>query len=443
MFAPETYARRRRAFMDRIGPQAVAVLPAAPMAIRSNDVDYVYRPENDLLYLTGFSEPEAVAVLAPGHPKGEEFALFVRPRDPERETWTGRRAGVEGAATTYGAQAAYPIAELDAKIDDYAIGRRDLYYVFGRDALFNQRVIGWLQRWRQTRSRSGSGPTVVHDLGETLHELRLVKSADEVACMRRAIAIAAAAHHAAMRGATVGMFEYEIEALLDYTFRQHGASGPAYPSIVAAGENATILHYTTNDRALRDGDLLLIDAGAEYQGYCADITRTFPISGPFSPAQRAIYDLVLEAQQAAIETVRPGVRVDEPHTCAVGVLVDGLLRLGLLAGDREAIIKEEKYKPFYMHRTGHWLGMDVHDVGAYRHGAEARVLEPGMVLTVEPGLYVAADCDAAAAAYRGIGIRIEDDVLVTADGHEVLSAAVPKAPDELEALRQEMLERPV
>jgi Xaa-Pro aminopeptidase len=361
--------------------------------------------------------------------------MFVRPRDPERETWTGRRAGVEGAIELYGAQAAYPIDQLDAKINDY-VGERDhLYYVFGRDAALNQRVTSWLQRWRQMRPRSGTGPMATLDPGEIVHEMRLVKSDEELDRMRRAIAIAAEGHDAALRTARDTMYEYEIEALLDYTFRRHGGSGPAYPSIVAAGDNATILHYTTNDRRLAAGELLLIDAGAEYAGYCADVTRTFPVGSRFSAAQRAIYDLVLQAQLAAIDVIRPGARVDEPHARAVEVLVDGMLRLGLLTGDRQESISKELYKPFYMHRTGHWLGMDVHDVGKYKLEGAARVLEPGMVLTVEPGMYIASGCDTVDAQYRGIGVRIEDDVLVTPAGREVLSAAIPKDPVELEALR--------
>jgi Xaa-Pro aminopeptidase len=422
--------------MDRLGPDAAAVFVAAPVSVRSHDVDYPYRQHNDFLYLTGFVEPEAVALFLPGHPK-EEFILFVRPRDPERETWTGRRAGVEGAVSAYGAQAAYTIDKLDEKIGEY-VGERDhLYYTFGRDAAFNQRVLGWMQQWQMLRPRSGKGPMAVLDPAEIVHEMRLIKSADELACLRRAIAIATAGHHAAMRNARAGAHEYEIEALLDYTFRRMGATGPAYPSIVAAGANATILHYTTNDQQLSNEDLLLIDAGAEYAGYCSDITRTFPVGGRFSAPQRAIYDLVLRAQLAAIDTVRPGARIDEPHARAIEVLVDGLLAFGLLSGDRQEIITKEEYRPFFMHRTSHWLGMDVHDVGKYKLEGNARVLEPGMVLTVEPGLYIAPDRTAVDSRYLGIGVRIEDDVLVTAGGHEVLSAAIPKQPADIEALRRE------
>jgi Xaa-Pro aminopeptidase len=432
LLPPEVTARRRRAVMDRIGVNAAALIPAAPPAVRSNDVEHRYRQDNDFLYLTGFPEPEAVCLLLPGHPT-EEYVLFVRPRDPERETWTGRRAGVEGARQDYGAQGAYPIDKLDEKIGEYVSERDYLYYAFGRDAALNNRVVAWLRQWQQLRPRSGKGPTAVLDPGEIVHEMRLIKDEHEIAQLRTAIDIAAKGHRAAMAAAGDGVHEYEIEALLDYTFRRLGGSGPAYPSIVAAGANATFLHYTTNDRQVRAGELLLIDAGAEFNGYCADVTRTFPVGGRFTPEQRAVYDVVLQAQQAAITVVHPGVAVDEPHARAVEVLVDGLLSLGILAGNRQEIIERGLYRPFYMHRTSHWLGLDVHDVGKYKTEGGARILEPGMVLTVEPGLYIAAEHPDVDSRFRGIGVRIEDDVLVTAAGNEVLSAAVPKQPDDLEA----------
>jgi Xaa-Pro aminopeptidase len=433
-FSPALFARRRRALMDRLGPDAAAVFPAAPIAVRSNDVEFPYRQDNDFLYLTGFTEPEAVCLLLPGHPK-EEFVLFVRPRDPERETWTGRRAGVEGATSTYAAQMAYTIDKLDEKIGEYVSERERLYYGFARDPAFSQRVLGWMRQWQLLRPRSGKGPMALLDPSEILHEMRLTKSEEEIGYLRKAVAIAADAHLAAMRTVRDGLYEYEIEALLEYTFRKLGGSGPAYPPIVAAGANATILHYTTNDQPLRAGELLLIDAGAEFEGYCSDITRTFPIGRGFSDAQRAIYDLVLAAQLAAIEVIRPGARVEDPHRRALDVLVDGLLALGILRGDRQEIISKELYRPFYMHRTSHWLGMDVHDVGKYKLNGNSRLLEPGMVLTVEPGVYIAPDCADADAQYRGIGVRIEDDVLVTPSGHEVLSSAIPKQPADIEALR--------
>jgi Xaa-Pro aminopeptidase len=430
----ETYSRRRRAVLDRLGPRAAAIVPSAPVSTRSNDVEYPYRPDNDFLYLTGFREPEAVCLLVPGHPKGE-FVLFVRPRDRERETWTGRRSGVEGAVAEYGADQAYGVQELDKVVGEYVADREHLYYCFGRDAELNERVTRWLQQWRQGRPRTGKGPIGLLDPGAILHEMRLIKTDEELGEMRRAAAIARSAHQAAIEAVRPGMFEYEIEAVLDYTFRRHGASGPAYPSIVAAGTNATILHYTENDQRIGADDLLLIDAGAEYRGYCSDVTRTFPAGPRFSPAQRRIYEIVLRAQLAAIDVVRPGVAVNAPHQRAVEVLVDGLLEIGLLQGDAADIIANEKYRPYYMHRTSHWLGMDVHDVGSYKAGDDFRTLEPGMVLTVEPGLYIAADGEDAEPRFRGIGVRIEDDVLVTAAGHEVLSAGIPKAVDEIEAIR--------
>jgi Xaa-Pro aminopeptidase len=432
--SPETYAKRRRAVMDRIGNQAAAIIPSAPISTRSNDVEYPYRADNDFLYLTGFREPEAVCVLAPGHPKGE-FVLFVRPRDRERETWTGRRCGIEGALGDYRASQAHAIQELEKFIGEYVADREHLYYSFGRDGAFNDRVTRWLQQWRQGRPRTGKGPLGLLDPSEFLHEMRLIKSEEEIAEMRQAAAIARRGHVAALESVRPGMFEYEIEAILDYTFRRHGASGPAYPSIVAAGANATVLHYTENDRVIGTDDLLLIDAGAEYRGYCSDVTRTFPAGPRFSPAQRKIYDIVLRAQLEGIERVRPGVAVDAPHQGAVEVLVEGLLEVGLLTGDASDIIANEKYRAYYMHRTSHWLGMDVHDVGRYKLDDASRVLEPGMVLTVEPGLYVAADAEEADPQFRGIGVRIEDDVLVTATGHEVLSADIPKDPAEIEDVR--------
>lgn len=434
----DAFAQRRRAFMERIGPGAAAVIPSAPVALRSYDVEYPYWQDSDFLYLTGFPEPEAVCLLLPGHPQSE-YVLFVRPRDPERETWTGRRVGVEGARTEYGATMAYPIGSLDEQIGALVSERDRLYYRTGRDAAFDRRVLAWMQQWQLTRPRSGTGPAALLDPAEILHEMRSAKDDSEVDHIRKAIAISAEAHRAAMHAARAGTYEYEVEALVDYTFRRLAATGPAYPTIVASGQNSTILHYTTATAQLQTGDLLLIDAGAKYAGYCADVTRTFPVAGRFSPAQRALYEVVLAAQAAGIEAIRPGAHHDDIHKCAVEVLVDGLLSLRLLEGDRQEILEKELYRPFYMHRTSHWLGMDVHDVGLYKHQGRSRVLEPGMVMTVEPGLYFAPDRTGVDPQYLGIGIRIEDDVLVTADGHEVLSADVPKLPGEIERLRREAL----
>ena len=423
----EVFAARRRRFLDRLGSGAAAILHAAPHPLRSHDVEHRYRPDSDLYYLTGFPEPEAVALFLPGHPK-EEFVLFVRPRDPERETWTGYRAGVDGAIASYGADMAYPVEKLAEEGKKYLAEREQLYFSTGRDEAFGRTLLEWFGQWMVTRPRAGGGPHALVDAGHILHELRLFKSAEELALLRQAIAVTAEAHAAAMQQRRPGGSEQEIEALLEYLFRRGGGIGPAYPSIVASGRNSTILHYTENNRQLVDGDLLLIDAGAEYDYYCADITRTYPIGSRFSPTQRALFDVVLQAQLVAIEAVAPGVRFDEVHAAALRVLVQGLLEHGLLVGTEEEVIEKELYKPFYMHRTSHWLGMDVHDVGNYKVDGQSRLLEPGMVLTVEPGLYVSPSNEEVAPQWLGIGIRIEDDVLVTPGGREVLSAAIPKLP---------------
>jgi Xaa-Pro aminopeptidase len=426
------YAERRRAFMSKM-ERGVAIFRAAPVSIRSHDVDYPYRQDNDLLYLTGFAEPEATCVLAPG----TEFpcTMFVRPRATDKEIWTGLRAGVDGAKNVYRADAAYPIEELTERLPKLIEHAPVLYFAPGRDTAFNQRMMDLFAWARDNRARSGAGPRGILDPGTILHEMRLFKGAEEIAAMERAVAIAAEGHTAAMMATRSGLFEYEIEALIDYTFRRRGAAGPAYPSIVASGPNATILHYIANNRRMDDGDLLLVDAGAEWGGYCADVTRTFPVGQRFSDRQRALYDVVLESQEAAIAAVKPDVAVDAPHQKALEVLVDGLLAHGLLEGTRDAAIESGSYRPFFMHRTSHWLGMDVHDVGVYHLGDGPRALAPGMVLTIEPGLYVPPDLDTVDAGWRGIGIRIEDDVLVTEDGGRVLSAAVPKTVAAIEALR--------
>jgi Xaa-Pro aminopeptidase len=432
----EVFERRRRRFMKAIGDGAAAVFAAAPERIRSNDVEHRYRQNSDFHYLTGFPEPGAVCLLLPGHPK-DEFVLFVRPCDPERETWTGRRFGVDGAMESFGAAMAYPIERLDEMVEQY-LGERDrMYCVLERDEAFNRRVLGWLRQLQTKRPRTGSGPTALLDGRQILHEMRLHKEDEEIEAMRRAVAITTEAHVGAMRGARAGRAEYEIEAEMEHVFRAGGASGPAYPSIVASGPNATILHYTSNDRVMKEADLLLVDAGAEYDGYCADVTRTFPVARRFAGRGRALYDTVLAAQAAAIECVRPGVPFDDVHQRAVTVLIEGLIASGLLQGSVAEIRDKELYKPFYMHRTSHWLGLDVHDAGDYRRGGVSRVLEAGMVLTVEPGLYVGEHIEDVGAEWRGLGVRIEDDVVVTADGHEVLSAAVPKEVADVEALRGE------
>ena len=433
-----SYAERRQAFAEQMG-EGVAIIPAAPQATRSNDVEYRYRQDNDLLYLTGFTEPDCLCVLSPQHER-ERFILFVQPRDREKETWTGRRHGVDGAREVFGADAAYTIDQVREVLPEHLASTDKVYFAPGRDERVNALVRELIDGSRSGRARTGRGVVSLVDPGAILHEMRLCKSAGELDLMRKAVAASARAHAAAMGQARDGTFEYELEALLEYHFRAAGGSGPAYPSIVASGANATILHYTQNDRRMKDGDLVLIDAGAEFDGYCSDVTRTFPVGEGYSPPQRRIYEIVLRAQNEGIAAVRPGASMEEIHRRATEVLVDGLIDIGLLAGEAGDVIEKGDHTRFYMHRTGHWLGLDVHDVGRYRVDGASRPLEPGMVLTVEPGLYVAEDLEDVG-GYRGIGVRIEDDVLVTEGGHKVLSAAIPKEVDEIEAIRRDALTR--
>lgn len=418
--------------MDAMGT-GVAIFPASPVRIRSNDSDYKYRPDSDLFYLTGFAEPEAIAVFAPEHPE-HKFVLFVRPRDPEREVWDGKRAGVEGAVAEFEADAAFTIDEFDEKIFDYLDGRKQLFYRLGLDEDFDLRIIRLLNRYRTSRKAKAPGPAMIVDPSEIVHEMRLLKTEEDLALMRRAAEISAEAHRAAMAAARPGMFEYELEALVEYTFRKNGATGPSYTTIVGSGPNATVLHYIENSRRIGENDLVLIDAGAEYAYYAADITRTWPVSGRFTDEQRAIYEIVLEAQEGAIAMSKPGVTMQEIHDFCVRTIAEGLVRLGLVEGPVNKAIEEGRYKKFYMHKTGHYLGMDVHDVGRYREGEEWRALAAGMVMTVEPGIYIAEDCEEVDERWRGIGVRIEDDVLVTESGYDVLTAGVPKRVEELERL---------
>jgi len=409
----------------------VAVFPAAPVAIRNNDVEHEYRQDSDLHYLTGFDEPESVLVMSTEHPQ-HKTVLFVRPRDPEREVWDGARAGVDGAVQDFGADAAFPISELPAKLPEYLENHEKLLYRFGRDRVFDDKMVAALDATRMRARRGVTCPTQMIDPAALLHEMRLFKSKEEIEAMQRASAITRDAHLGAMRLAKPGRYEYEVEALLRETFRKNGSERPAYSPIVGAGINATVLHYTSNTKRIEEGDLLLVDAGCEYNYYASDVTRTYPVSGKFSEAQRAIYQLVLDSQLAAIAGTRPGVTLEDVHKIALDVIVDGLIRLGLLTGDRQKIMDEHLYRPFFMHRTSHWLGMDVHDVGAYFRSKKARPLQAGMVITVEPGIYIAASNAAVPAPYRGIGVRIEDDILVTPEGNLNLTADIPKTVSELE-----------
>ncbi|TMA44295.1 MAG: M24 family metallopeptidase [Deltaproteobacteria bacterium] len=425
-------AGRRARIMEAMGG-GVLLLAAAPERVRTGDVLYPYRQDSDFDYVTGFPEPEAVAVIAPDAP--QRYLLFVRPRDPERELWVGHRAGPEGAVERYGADAAHALDDLEKVLAPLLEKAPHVYHTVLRDDPLAGRLLGVIRRAQAGRPRAGSGPTAIREPGEILHEMRLHKDAGELARIRQAIAIACEAHREAMRTARPGMSEFEVEALIDFTFRRRGATGPAYASIVAGGPNATVLHYTQNDRPLAAPELLLIDAGAEYAGYCADVTRTWPIERRYDGAQRELYDAVLAAQLAAIAAVRPGATLEELHHKAVRVLVEALLSLRLLGGSIDEALEKETYRRFYMHRTSHWLGRDVHDVGVYANDGKPRPLEPRMVFTVEPGLYIPADAEDVPEAFRGIGIRIEDDVLVTETGAEVLSAAAPKQVAEVEALR--------
>ena len=421
-----------REFMRRMQGNSVAIIPAAREATRSNDTHYRFRQDSDFFYLTGFEEPDAIAVVKPGETHG--YVLFVRPRDPEREIWDGRRAGVEGAKSEFGAGEAFPIDEFDSKLTEILDGAEVMYYRLGVNPGLDDKIIREIARMRSLNRKPIHPPQTIIDPATIIHELRVVKSPEELEIMQRAADIAAEAHCEAMKAVRAGMREYEIEALIEQVFRRHGSAGPAYTSIVGAGPNATVLHYINNDGELRDGELLLLDAGAEYKGYASDITRTFPINGRYSPAQREIYDLVLKAQMSCVEMVRPGVTHDQLKQHSIEVLTEGMVELGLLKGDPEQLIKDKKYEKFYMHGLGHMLGIDVHDVGRYYYGNESRALEPGVVMTVEPGVYIAADAKDVPEKYLGIGVRIEDDVLCTSNGPKVLTTKVPKQAEEIEAL---------
>jgi Xaa-Pro aminopeptidase len=416
-----------------MGDDAVAILPAALVRMRNRDAEFQFRQDSDFHYITGFDEPEAVAVLVPGREHGE-YILFCRENDPEMETWNGPRAGQEGAVEQYSADDSFPIDDIDDILPGLLENKERVFYTMGTLPDFDQRLIGWVNRLRK-QSRAG-----IHTPGEFValdhfvHDMRLYKSSAEIKAMRQAAKISSKAHVRAMQACKPGMMEYQLEADLLHTFMQGGARSPAYSSIVGSGSNGCILHYIENTAKMKDGDLVLIDAGAEYDCYAADISRTFPVNGKYSRCQRDLYEIVLQAQYAAIEQVKPGNHWNDPHEAAVKVITQGLKDLGILKGSMKTLLKNESYKPYYMHRTGHWLGMDVHDVGDYKVDTEWRVLEPGMVLTVEPGLYIAGGHKGVAKKWWDIGIRIEDDVLVTKDGYEVLTADVPKEPDEIETL---------
>ena len=428
----EEYRRRRAELMALMGSGGVAVLAAAPEQVRNRDVHYPYRQDSDFYYLTGFAEPDAVLVLAPGRDQGE-FILFNRERDPAREVWDGPRAGQDGACDDYGADDAFPIDDIDEILPGLLEGRQKVFGNLGQNPDMDQMLFSWVNQIR-ARSRLGvRAPDEFVSLEHLLHEMRLIKSAAELAQMRSAAVVAAEAHRRAMQVCRPGLFEYQVEAEFHAIFRRHGGEH-AYPPIVGGGRNGCILHYIDNRAELQDGDLLLIDAGCELDCYASDITRTFPVNGRFTGEQRAVYEIVLAAQQAAIDATRAGDHWNLPHEEALKVLVRGLVDLGLLNGDVDGLIEQEAYRPFYMHRTGHWLGMDVHDVGDYKVDGHWRELEPGMVVTVEPGLYIADSIPEVPERWHNIGVRIEDDVVVGRDRPEVITDAVPKAIADIEAL---------
>jgi len=435
-FDPLLHARRREAIasaMRRRGGGAM-LLPAAEERMRNADNEYVFRQDSDFLYLTGLEEPQGCALLFAGEEgAAPRLVLFVRPRDPAREIWTGFRAGVEGAVATYGAAEAFPVEELEGRLPGLLDGIGSLWFRVGHDAEWDERVARALRDLRARARQGAHAPHQIIDPATVVHEQRLSKSPEELALLRKAAEITAEGHLGAMRDGLPGRREFQVQAEIEYAFRRRGGNGPGYGTIVAAGANSCILHYRAGDAPLRDGDVCLVDAGGEYGWYTADVTRTFPVSGSFSNQQRALYEVVLEAQKAAIDAVRPGATIDGLHDLVVRRLTEGMIALGLLAGTAEERIADQAYRKYYMHRTSHFLGLDVHDAGDYYPDRRSRALEPGMVITVEPGLYVASDDASAPEGLRGVGVRIEDDILVTADGREILTEAVPKEVRDVEA----------
>jgi Xaa-Pro aminopeptidase len=427
------YAKRRKTLMQKIGPDGIVILSSAPELLRNGDAVYAYRQNSDFYYLTGFDEPESVLVLAPKRKDGE-FILFNRVRDRDHEIWDGPRAGQEGAIKTFKADQAFPIHELNKMLPELLAGRETIHYTLGKNREFDKTL---LQAVNQARSKVRSGiqaPTTFIDIAPSLHEMRLFKSAAEIAVMQKAVDITEKAHVRAMQVCKPGMNEYQLEAEILYEFQRHGARFPAYNSIVGAGRHSCILHYVHNNQKIANGDVVLIDAGAEYQNYAADITRTFPANGKFSGEQKAIYELVLASQLAAIKSIKPGASWTKAQDVIVKIITQGLIDLKILKGNLDTLIEKQAYFPFYMHRSGHWLGLDVHDVGRYRIDKKWRNLQPGMMLTVEPGIYISADTPHVPARWHNIGVRIEDNVLVTKEGCRVLSQAIPKTVKDIEAI---------
>ena len=432
MISKAEFARRRKRLMTMMGPDSIAILPSAKEVVRSRDTHFNFRQDSDFHYLCGFNEPESVLILIPGRKHGD-YIMFNRERDLKQETWHGRREGQQGVIDNYAAEDAFPIDDIDDILPGLLEGRERIYCAIGGDKEFDEQILSWLNALRgKMRGTAPHGEII--DIRHYLHDMRLYKSRSEISLMRKAAVISAKAHKRAMQKTVPGGNENQIEAELLHEFALGGARYPAYNSIVASGDNACILHYVENQDQLNDGELLMIDAGAEYELYAADISRTFPINGKFTKDQKVIYNWVLKAQLAAIETIKPGAHWNAPHEAAVKVLTKALIAMGVLKGTLNSLLKKEAYKPFYMHKTGHWLGLDVHDVGDYQVGGVPRVLEPGMVLTVEPGLYIPKASKKVPKRWKGMGVRIEDDVLVTKDGYDVLTKDTPKLISDIESL---------
>ncbi len=427
------HQRRRNKLMELMGENSIAIIPSAHEICRSRDTDFSFRQDSDFWYLSGFNEPDSVLVLSPNRKHGD-YVLFNRERDLDTETWHGRRFGQQGAVQNFAVDDAFPIDDIDDILPGLMEGKNKIFYALGANNHFDEQVMNWLNSLRKTVHQGELPIGELIDVRHLLHDMRLFKSASEIKLMRYAAEVSTKAHKRAMTLSKAGMWEWEIEAELKYSMARSGCRFEAYNSIVAGGDNACILHYTENQHKLKAKDLLLIDAGGEYQGYASDITRTFPVNGKFSRAQKKLYALVLKAQHAAIAEVYPGSDWSKPHQAAVAVLTEGMIKLGILKGKLFTLLKKQSYKKYYMHKTGHWLGLDVHDVGDYQIGGKPRTLEPGMVLTVEPGIYIPLDDKNVPKEFRGIGIRIEDDVLVTVDGHDVISKNAPKTIAEIEAL---------
>ncbi|CAI8358532.1 MAG: Xaa-Pro aminopeptidase [Porticoccaceae bacterium UBA1117] len=433
MITNKEYSARRKELMSLMHSNSIAIISAAPEKVRSRDTHYPYKQNVNLSYLCGFPEPESVLVLIPGRAQGE-MVLFCRDKDLLRETWDGYREGPEGAVSNFGADDAFPIADIDDILPNLIEGKDRLYYAIGKDPEFDRHLMDWVNHVRNQRGNGALPPGEFVDLDHFINEMRLFKTAGELKIMRKAAEISVSAHSRAMKASKPGLFEYQLQAEIEHEFAVHGSAGAAYTSIVGGGKNGCILHYIENRDALKDGDLVLIDAGCEYQNYAADITRTFPVNGKFSDEQAAIYDIVLQAQTDAIAVIGPGIEYNKTNEATVLAITQGLVDLGILHGDVDELIASEAHREFYMHGAGHWLGMDVHDVGDYKIDGQWRVYEPGMVVTIEPGIYIAPGNPNVDKKWHGIAVRIEDDIVVTKDGNENITAGVPKKRDEIEAL---------